>query len=219
VLDALAATGRGADVYDVDANAREAPTALGVLSHYDAVIWYTADDVITRDPGMVPGTASRVANDEMLAVRAFLNEGGRLLYTGKYAGLEFAQGYEFNPETNAPCDPDSGADGCQALSDDFLQYYLGAYLYNEDAGTTTKGTLYDVLGAADPFTSFGWSFGAPSANNQEHSASFITTSGVLPKAQFPQFDSWPAAKYVRPGGPFDPHTGTYYAYSNIGDIS
>jgi len=218
-LTALAAGGYGADVYDVDANGREAPSALGVLSHYDAVIWYTGDDVITREPGMVPGTASRLANDEMLAVRAYLNEGGRLLYTGKYAGLELAQGYEFNLETNAPCDPNSAADGCQDLSDDFLQYYLGAYIYNEDAGTTSKGTLYDVLGTDNPFSPFGWSFGAPSANNQDHSASFITTSGILPKAQFPQFDSWAAAKYVRPGGPFDPHTGTYYTYSNIADIS
>jgi hypothetical protein len=31
--------GDGADVYDVDANGREAPSSLGVLSHYDAVIW------------------------------------------------------------------------------------------------------------------------------------------------------------------------------------
>jgi hypothetical protein len=218
-LDALAAAGQSADVYDVDANGREAPSALGVLSHYKAVIWYTGDDVITREPGMVPGTASRLANDEMLAVRAYLNEGGRLLYTGKYAGLQIAQGYEFNLETNAACDPDSAADGCQALSDDFLQYYLGAYLHNEDAGTTSKGTLYDVLGVDNPFTSLGWSFGAPSANNQDASASFIATSGILPKAQFPQFESWVAAKWSRPGGPFDPHTGTYYAYSNIADIS
>jgi hypothetical protein len=218
-LDALAAAGRSADVYDVDANGREAPSVIGVLNHYDAVIWYTGDDVITREPGMVPGTASRLVNDEMLAVRGFLNEGGRLLYTGKYAGLELAQGYEFNLETNAPCDPGSGADGCQDLSDDFLQYYLGAYIHNEDAGTTAKGTLYDVAGADTPFTGLGWSFGSPGANNQDASASFITTSGVLPKAQYPQFDSWAAAKYVRPGGPFDPHSGTYYAYSGIADVS
>jgi hypothetical protein len=218
-VDSLAAAGYGADVYDVDANGREAPSALGVLSHYDAVIWYTGEDVITREPGMVAGTASRLANDEMLAVRAFLNEGGRLLYTGKYAGLEFAQGYEFNIETNVPCNPNSAADGCQELSDDFLQYYLGAYLYNEDAGTTSNGKLYPVQGVDDPFAGMSWAFGGPSANNQDHSASFITTSGILPVADYPQFESWASAKYVRPGGPFDPHTGQYYAYSNIADIS
>jgi hypothetical protein len=220
-LDALAANGIQADIYDVDTNVRTAPSQLGVLSHYDAVVWYTGDDIITRDAGMSPGTASRLANDEMLAVRAYLNEGGRLLYTGKYAGFQYAFGYEFDIEHNAPCNPDSDADGCQALSDDFLQYYLGAYLYNDDAGTTDHGTLYDVFGVGTPFDtpSLAWSFGSPGANNQDHSASFIATSGILPVAQYPQFASMASAKYDRPGGPFNPHTGSYYMYSNIADVS
>jgi zinc carboxypeptidase/immune inhibitor InhA-like protein len=220
-LDALAANGIGADVYDVDANGRRAPSQLGVLSHYKAVIWYTGDDVITREPGMVPGTASRLANDEMLAVRAYLNEGGRLLYTGKYAGYEQAFGYEFNIETNAPCNPDSDSDGCQALSDDFLQYYLGAYIYNDDAGATPNGKIYDIFGIDDPFADgLRWSIGTPSAGNQDHSASFIPTSTLLPPAQFPdQPESHISAKYDRAGGPFDPHTGSHYVYSQIGDQS
>jgi hypothetical protein len=218
-LDALAANGYAADVYDVDANGRRAPSALGVLGHYDAVVWYTGDDIITRDPGMVPGTASRLANDEMLAMRQYLDTGGRLLFTGKYAGLQYAHGYEFDLERGRACDPSTAADGCQELSDDFLQYYLGAYLYNEDAGTTSRGTLYDVAGVGDPFGGLSWSFGGPSANNQDHSASFIATSGILPTADYPQFDSQASAKFVRPGGPFDPHTGSHYAYSQIADVS
>ena len=31
-------------------------THLGVLSHYDAVVWYTGDDVVTREPGWGPAT-------------------------------------------------------------------------------------------------------------------------------------------------------------------
>ncbi len=54
-LDALAANGIGADVYDVDAMGRKAPDALGVLSHYKAVIWYTGNDTVTREPGWGPG--------------------------------------------------------------------------------------------------------------------------------------------------------------------
>ncbi len=191
-LDALAANGMAADVYDVDANGRQAPSALGVLSHYKAVIWYTGDDVITREPGMQPGTGSRLANDEMLAVRSYLNEGGRLLYTGKYAGFEYAFRYEFQPETNAPCNPnDNGEDGCLPLSDDFLQYYLGAYVYNDDAGTNAKGNLYGVNGIDNPFNTLGWTFGAPSANNQDHSASFIATSGILPVVAIRSSPAWP----------------------------
>ena len=218
-LDGLAANGIQADVYDVDANGRRAPSPLGVLGHYDAVVWYTGDDIITRDSGMVPGTAARLANDEMLAMRQYIEEGGRLLFTGKYAGVQYAQAYEFDLERNDPCDPDSAADGCQALSDDFLQYYLGAYLYNEDAGTKANGGLYDVMGVDNPFAGLSWSFGGNSANNQDHSASFIATSGILPKQTYPQFESWASAKFQRPGGPFDPHTGTYYAYSQIADVS
>jgi Zinc carboxypeptidase len=219
-VDALAANGIAADVYDVDANGRKAPSPLGVLGHYDAVIWYTGDDVITRERGMVAGTASRLANDEMLAVRAYLNEGGRVLYTGKYAGFEYAFGYEYHPETNKACNPDDeGQDGCVPLSDDFLQYLFGAYIYNDDAGTTSNGKLYDVTGSDNPFAGLAWTFGGPSANNQDHSASFIATSGILPPATYPQFTSWASAKWARPGGPFEPHAGTYYMYSQIADIS
>ena len=217
-LDALAANGIAADVYDVDANGRRAPDPLGVLDHYRAVVWYTGDDVITRDRGMVAGTASRLANDIVLAVRDYLNEGGRLLYTGKYAGYQQAFGYEFDPAAGAACDPDSDADGCVPLSDDFLQYYLGAYVYNDEAGTSANGKLYDVAGAG-ALSGLGWSFGGPSANNQDHSASFIATSGLLPPATFPQFASEVAGRYVRPGGPFEPHTGSHYLYSRIADYS
>ena len=136
----------------------------------------------------------------MLAVRPYLNEGGRLLCTGKYAGLQYAHGYEFDLETDSPCNPDdAGEDGCQPLSDDFLQYYLGAYLYNDDAGTTANGKLYDVIGVDDPFDALSWAFGGPSANNQDHSASFIATSGILPASKYPQFTSW-AVGEVRPPG-------------------
>lgn len=222
--EALDAVGLTADVYDIDEQERLAPHPLGVLSHYDAVIWYTGDDVITREPGMFPGTASRLANDTMLAVRSYLNEGGKLLYTGKYAGLQYAQGYPYDPVENAPCDGDDEAVNarCIPLSDDFLQYYLGAYIYNDDLGTTfdEEGEptgLYAVEGAADPFNGLKWTFNYASADNQDHSASFIATSGILPSATYPQFTSAAAGKYGRTA--FAPHTGNNYIYSQQADIS
>lgn len=224
-LDALAANGIGADVYDIDAHGRKAPRHLGVLGHYEAVIWYTGDDIITREAGMVPGTASRLAYDEMLSVRSYLNEGGNVLYTGKFAGFQHAFFFEFDPAFNRACNPNTaddfgaGQEGCRQLYDDFLQYYLGAFFYNDGAGSNAQGHTLDVLGADTPFTDTSWSFGGPSANNQDHSASFLATSGILPEADYPQFASWPSAKYDRAGGPFEPHTGTKYMYSQIGDIS
>ena len=44
------------DVYNVDARGRTAPDNLGVLSHYDAVVWYTGDDVVTRELGWGPAS-------------------------------------------------------------------------------------------------------------------------------------------------------------------
>ena len=39
------------------------------------------------------------------------------------------------------------------------------------------GTLYDVNGVDNPFTGLSWGFGPDSAGNQDHSASFLATSG------------------------------------------
>lgn len=229
--DALAANGIGHDVYDVDGRGRKAPDALGVLSHYRAVVWYTGNDAITREPGWGPGNASRLAMEEVLEVRDYLNEGGRLLYTGQGAGHQYtpAHGNQlYDPFENAQCSSSPTIRArCRPLggsgdgTGDFLEYWLGAYLLNDNAGTNPEtGNLYDVRGVDDPFSALTWGFnGTDSAQNQNHSASFITTSGVLPDETYPQFSSSVAAQYDRPGGPFEPHTGSYYVYSQIGDIS
>ena len=63
-----------------------------------------------RGPG--PGNASRLALDEILEVRDFLNEGGQVLYTGKWAGSQFTAGFVGKPvvrpdrgERAVPADP------------------------------------------------------------------------------------------------------------------
>jgi hypothetical protein len=230
--DALAANGIGSDVYDVDAHARTAATKLGVLSHYDAVVWYTGDDIITREPGWGGGNASRLAMDEMLQAREYLNEDGRVLLTGKYAGHGFAGGHgnQFYDPTaaNARCSDPAVTYRCLRLAgspsgdgiNDTLEYWFGASSINEAAGEDDNGDLFDVLGVDTPLTGISFGFnGADSAANQDHSASFLTTSGRLDPVQFPQFTSWAAGKYDRPGGPFAPHTGAYYVYSQIADVT
>ncbi|MGH9214435.1 MAG: M14 family zinc carboxypeptidase [Acidimicrobiales bacterium] len=229
--DALEANDIDFDVYDVDANGRVAPDTLGVLNHYDAVIWYTGDDIVTREPGWAAGNGSSLAMSEILAVRDFVNEGGRVLYTGKYAGHQYAGGHGtqlYDPFENAQCTSDPAITSrCRSLRgsgdnvSDMLQYWFGAALVNEDAGADPgTGNLFDVDGVNEPFTGSSWGFnGADSAQNQDHSASFISTSGVLPVEIFPQFESWAASRYDRPGGPFDPHSGTQYVYSGIADVS
>ena len=83
---ALTTAGIGHDVYDVDANGRTAASALGVLSHYKAVIWETGEDLYVREPGQPGGTGtSKLADDEVLNVRDYLNDGGKALVAGKFA--------------------------------------------------------------------------------------------------------------------------------------
>jgi hypothetical protein len=227
------------DVYDVDGNGNRSPDFLGVLGHYDAVIWYTGDDLLTRQPGQPGGTSTaRLATEEMIDVRAFLNEGGKLLYTGKDAGTQYgyagpnnqqfrnfgfpepwespggkwctpADDDEFNPD-----DP-AAADGCIQQNDDFLQYYLGAYI------RATPGNSFDDANArpfglagvaGGPFAGLSWLFDETGAGNQGTSSTFVVTSSILPGEQFPLYaSSRKAADWLRSSAaPFSPFSGTQY---------
>ena len=201
-----------------------------MLSHYDAVLWYTGDDYLTRRPGQPAGTGTaRLAVEEMIDVRHFLNEGGKLFYTGKSAGQQYAEGNVFRnfgfpepPEGGIWCDnakPEfdednpANADGCIAHNDDFLQYHLGAYIYAAPGNTfdDENGTPYALRGTG-PFDGLSWLFDETGANNQDHSATFVITSSVLDPARYPTFaDSRSVADWLRPGAaPFSPYSGTQY---------
>ncbi len=231
-LDALAANGVDADVYDVDAQGRTAPDALGVLSHYDAAIWYTGDDVVTRTLGRGAGNVDRLALDEMLEFRAFMNDGGKVMYTGNQAGEQYTGNVGnqlYDPQGTIACNPlPAGVDPrrCLALrgsgdgTNDVLQYWFGGYLAIPNDGLADDGSVFGVAGIDDPFSGLGWAMNGPeSADNQIATSSFIATSGILPATQFPQFESAASARWNKPGGPFDPHTGSQFVYSQIADVS
>jgi hypothetical protein len=232
--NALTANGVAFDVYDVDANGRTAPDTLGVLSHYDAVVWYTGDDVVTREPGWAPGNASRLAMQELLEVRDFVNEGGRVLYTGKAAGQQYTPGLGtqlYDPFENKQCRADPAVQlRCLALSGsgdsqgDPIEYMFGAAITTVGGGLDPDtGVPFPVDGIDNPFDGLSWDFNGPdSAENQGTDSSFIATGDFLkvtdPADSFPQFESWPAAEY-RSGlaGPFDPHTGASFMWSDRAD--
>ena len=233
--DALAANGQQADVYDIDAAGRIAPDALGVLSHYDAVVWETGNDLVTRTAGRAGGNADRLALDELLEFRSYMNEGGKVLLAGDSAGQQYtnaAVGNQlYDPKGEIACNPlPAGTDPRRCLplfgsffggdtTNDVLQYYLGGYVAVANDGHV-GGAAFDSTGVDDPFTGLAWGLDDPVfAGNTVRRSSFLATSGILPTDQFKQFDSWPAARYDKPGGPFDPHTGTQYVYSQIADVS
>jgi Zinc carboxypeptidase len=232
---ALAANGQQADVYDIDAAGRVAPDALGVLSHYDAVVWETGDDLVTRAAGRAGGNVDLLALDELLQFRSYMNEGGKLLFAGDSAGQQYtsaAVGNQlYDPKGEIACNPlPAGTDPRRCLplfgsfgggdtTNDVLQYYLGGYVAVANDGHV-GGVAFDSVGVDDPFTGLTWGLDDPIfAGNNFRRSSFLATSGVLPVDQFKQFESWAAARYAKPGGPFDPHTGTQYVYSQIADVS
>ena len=236
-VDALAANNIAADVYDVDASSRTAPDALGVLSHYKGVIWYTGDDAVTREgDGRGPGNADRLALDEMLEMRSYMDEGGRVAYSGRSAGMQFTGagvGTQFyDPKDEAVCringvanpalDPRRclvlrGSTQGGDLINDVLQYWFGGMV--QIAGDGQDGTTpYGLNGIGNPFAGLQWSLTAPQPAATSTS-SFVTTSGILSESEYPQFASSASARWAKPGGPFDPRTGSKYVYSQIADVS
>jgi hypothetical protein len=224
---ALSANGVSYDVYDYDAMQRKAPDPLGVLSHYDAVIWYTGNDNVTRNTA-TPGVSDAEAWETIMSVRDFVNEGGRVSVSGVNAGRQWdLVEYPTEGRANSTCDGDlQTTDGgkCNPLSNDFAQYYLGAYLRSDAGGQDAAGNIFPVAGTT-PGPLSGLTFqlnGASSAKNQGGdglgTGNFLVTSSVLPKNKYPQFASDQAADWQLSGGAaFDPHTGSKYMYSQNAD--
>ena len=203
VLAALAANGVDADTYDVNAHGRVPPDPLGVLGHYDAVIWSTDEEQRTDSVAALPGGVSRLANDEMLAARSFLNDGGRLLYMGRDAGRPYADGDRYNPAADAPCPPEppfgliqgdegQASQGCVYLSDEFFQYWLGAYEQGA-AGSSTAGHIVPVDGVWEPFEGLSWTF-ADGITPGRGAAAYSATAETL-GSQYPAVSGRTAARY------------------------
>ncbi len=223
--DALGAAGVRYDVYDVDAHGRRPPHPLGVLAHYSHVVWYTGDDYVPREPDAPGGSGiTKGAVDTQNAVRDFLNDGGKLFFTGKNAGRVFAEGYAYNPfqaEEDTYC---QGANPiCVVAQDDFLQYYLGAYRYVAGAGLDpSDDSTFPVEGTAGPFDPLALDFNGPdSAENGNFASTLLVTSSVLPPDDFPLFaDSAAAAEWIRPfAAPFDPHDGDWFLSAGTDDAA
>ncbi|WP_432084269.1 M14 family zinc carboxypeptidase [Streptomyces sp. WAC 04229] len=168
-VDALKASGKRAAVWDVATQG--APDALGVLGHFDTVVHYTG--------AAVPGNATQ------LQLRAFLNEGGRLIEAGEQAGG----------------DVDLGGG---TLSDDFSQYYLGAYTRTSTTGATGFTGTGRLDGAAG-------ALGAAPGNPLDAAGTYSVTSDELPADTYPQFASEGAGRFAGTVNPYGPYAGAWMA--------
>jgi hypothetical protein len=221
--DALASAGYSWDVYDVGADG-PAPHPLGVLGHYGAVVWYTGDKLVTDYQGGLNTTL--LAHEVNMAMRDYLNEGGKILATGKNHGFEefFPLDYGENADPTEVCT--SG--DCLTLSNDVYQYWFGGYVRIRRGGLDDDGVAYDVAGIDTPYADLGWGLdGDVSADNQglpgaasTGTASWAATSGVLPANEFPQFESWRSAAWITgEPAPFEPTDGEWQAAALHNDQS
>ncbi|WP_033337553.1 M14 family metallopeptidase [Catenuloplanes japonicus] len=198
------AAGYSTDVYDLDTHGRTAPHPLGVLSHYRAVVWETGDDSIPRDKGQPVGTVTAAASATELAVRDYLNEGGKLLVGGQNAlyPQSLNGGVVYRPSGPPECQ-DAAAASCLGLVNDFPQYWLGADRYLNDGGTDGATRAPHALTGTGGFA--GWS-GTLDAG-QKHTASFVTRSGSRGGSRI-------AGGWARTGpAPYAPRTGANYVWS------
>ncbi|MEV6840917.1 M14 family zinc carboxypeptidase [Streptomyces sp. NPDC051133] len=167
--DAVRAAGHRAIVWDVATQG--VPDALGVLKHFRTVVHYSG----TNGPG----------NPVQLQLRAYLNEGGRLIEAGELAGGSVDLG-----------------DGTP--SDDFSQYYLGAYSRTSTGGATAftgSGALDGVAGT----------LGDAPGNPLDRAGTYGVTSDELPVASYPQFRSAGAGRFAGTVNPYGPYSGSYMA--------
>jgi hypothetical protein len=219
---ALRRAGLDASVWDV--SSQGVPHPLGVLSHFRGVVWYDGDNRLTQDPeDEVTETflgdlqdASVAEREQYLtiAVRDFLNEGGKLVHTGEtatyYGQLASTVGgiwYGLNGDPTAPCEVTTDLFGdCLLLADDFGQYYLGRYA----RGTATGPTGFTGSGALAG-TSATYGGPALAANPLDEPGTFLATSSVLDPVQFPQFESALGGSYTgATDSSFDPVEGSWY---------
>ena len=216
-VDALRANRVRSVVWDIDKDG--VPHDLGVLGHFDAVVWYLGDNRLTQDPVDEPVNSvigpfpdSQVADrakDLVLNVRSYLNEGGKLIHTGEttsyFGPLREINGggiyYGIKGHPERPCFiSTSFRDDCELLSDDFMQYYLGAY-DRADVESPTEFVGEGPLDGTDADLA-----GTPT-NPVDEAGGFQVTSTVLPPDQFPQFRSLKGGDYVGANAPFEPVEG------------
>jgi hypothetical protein len=240
-VSALEENGYEVEVYNVDApplNADGAPAAkalshLGVLAHFDAVLYYTGDDFIPQEPSVddprhlaTPTASSPSGSDEMalwsfqswIALRDYLNEGGKVVYAGRNAHQPFLdtstalndltdysyrspQFYGFNYPANPFIDDQVKHTAHQELidvSNDVEQYYFGAVAnqggYGSTSTTFNSGAIAPRAGSI--FDGMGpIVLDVSSGNDPNQDANGVS----MPRAKLPlRFRNWSSVAAQKP---------------------
>jgi hypothetical protein len=170
-------------------------------------------------------------DDEVIAIRDYLNDHGSVLVTGQQALVGSWLELLYNPLGAPPnpfCksnnsqgqgnvdDPIGQKTNCIIVSNDFIQYYLGAWI-SIPAAEDDDVSLLPFKGLGGPFGTTAFTLNGPdSGDNQVIADTFVTTSSILPASEFPQFSSTSTIGFGQPPA-YDPPEGTQYAYAASSD--
>ncbi|WP_320772739.1 M14 family metallopeptidase [Streptomyces sp. CRN 30] len=184
---------------DVLVVAEEGATATQAQTYVDAlkangeraVVWDVAAQGAPDALGVLShfGTvvhytgAATPGNATQLQLRAHLNEGGKLVEAGEQAGGSV----------------DLGGGN---LSNDFSQYYLGAYTRTATSGATAFTGSGDLDGTGGPL-------GAAPGNPLDRAGTYSVTSDELPVETYPQFASEGAGQFAGTVNPYGPYAGEW----------
>lgn len=129
--------------------------------------------------------AAAPRNATQLQLRAYLNERGKVIEAGEQAGGSV----------------DLGGGN---LSNDFSQYYLGAYSRTSTAGAT-------AFTGSGPLGGFAGPLGAAPGNPLDRAGTYRVTSDNLAPEDYPQFTSAGAGRFDGTAPPNAPYAGAFMA--------
>ena len=177
------------DVYDVDAEGRTAPDPLGVLGHYGPCSGTRATTCSCASRGWAPGPAppsspttrsSPCATTSTTA--ASCSTRARTPRSGSCRASPTTR-----PVSRRTARPAARCPTACPLSNDFLQYYLGAYLHIDAAATKEEASALPMLGppAARSGRPRSRSTAPTARTTRRTSYSMLTTSSILPPGDLP----------------------------------
>ena len=166
------------------------------MSHYDAVVWETGADLYTREPTQPGGTGvSKLLDDEVLAMREYMNAGGKVLVAGKEPLQGVRDQFLYNPDqgrrgrrgaspTRRPARTTRTTRSASSTTASrspttSRKYWLGAYI---PAGAALTEQLREDPAVGD--TAFNLN-GPGSVSNAPLLQSFLTTTSLIP--DYPEF--------------------------------
>ena len=123
-----------------------------MLSHYDAVLWETGNDIIAR-PQEVGGTTLKRRWRYRAVGKDYLNVEGaaKRFVSEQVAHSPWRPTMHLLPKAVQPSGSRNQPGAyCLPVLNDFQQYWLGAYTYIDNGGTAADGSAYPLTGIADP---------------------------------------------------------------------